>query len=73
MQPIYDQEAVRPMWEELSQCGVMPLKAAADVDSAVAMPGTTLLVVNSPSAAVPPAARGQGYQGAPKHSHPRSF
>src|SRR5208282_6077315 len=47
MQPLYDPEAVRPMWEELSQCGVTPLRAAADVDAAVAMPGTTLLVVNS--------------------------
>src|ERR1035441_9748948 len=47
MQPLYDPEAVRPMWEELSQCGVTPLKAAADVDAALAMPGTTLLVVNS--------------------------
>jgi putative YphP/YqiW family bacilliredoxin len=47
MQPLYDPEAVRPMWEELSQCGVKPLKAAADVDAAVAMPGTTLVVVNS--------------------------
>jgi len=35
------------MWEELSQCGVTPLKAAADVDAAVALPGTTLVVVNS--------------------------
>jgi putative YphP/YqiW family bacilliredoxin len=35
------------MWEELSQCGVNPLKVGADVDAAVAMPGTTLLVVNS--------------------------
>src|ERR1039457_3163818 len=47
MQPLYDPEAVRRMWEELSQCGVTPLKAAADVDAALAMPGTTLLVVNS--------------------------
>jgi len=35
------------MWEELSQCGVTPLRAAADVDAAVALPGTTLVVVNS--------------------------
>jgi putative YphP/YqiW family bacilliredoxin len=47
MQPLYDPEAVRPMWEELSQCGVTPLRAAADVDAALAMPGTTLIVVNS--------------------------
>src|SRR5690242_10967535 len=47
MQPIYDPEAVRPMWEELAQCGVAPLKTAADVDAAIANPGTTLAVVNS--------------------------
>jgi len=47
MQPMYDPEAVRPMWEELAQCGVTPLKTAADVDAAVAQPGTTLVVVNS--------------------------
>src|ERR1035441_4585484 len=47
MQPLYDPESVRPMWEELSQCGVTPLKSAEDVDAAVAKPGTTLLVVNS--------------------------
>jgi len=47
MQPLYDPEAVRPMWEELAQCGVTPLGTAADVDAALAKPGTTLLVVNS--------------------------
>src|SRR5579864_2006778 len=47
MQPTYDPESVRPMWEELAQCGVTPLKSAADVDAAVANPGTTLVVVNS--------------------------
>jgi putative YphP/YqiW family bacilliredoxin len=47
MRPLYDPEAVRPMWEELSQCGVTPLSTADDVDAAVAQPGTTLIVVNS--------------------------
>jgi putative YphP/YqiW family bacilliredoxin len=47
MQPLYDREAVRPMWEELAQCGVMPLGTAADVDAVLAQPGTTLIVVNS--------------------------
>src|SRR5580658_2565667 len=47
MQPLYDPEAVRPMWEELSQCGVTPLHTAADVDAALAQPGTTMVVVNS--------------------------
>ena len=47
MQPLYDPNAVRPMWEELAQCGVRPLKSAADVDEALAQSGTTLIVVNS--------------------------
>ena len=34
MQPIYDPEAVRPMWEELAQCGVEPTKSSEDVDEA---------------------------------------
>ena len=25
MQPLYDPEGVRPMWEELAQCGVEPV------------------------------------------------
>ena len=47
MQPLYDPEAVRPMWEELAQCGVRPLRTAADVDEVLTQPGTTLIVVNS--------------------------
>ena len=47
MQPLYDPEAVRPMWEELAQCGVDPVNAADDVDAALKEPGTTLVVVNS--------------------------
>jgi putative YphP/YqiW family bacilliredoxin len=47
MQPLYDPKAVRPMWEELAQCGVTPLKTAAEVDAALAQPGTTMVMVNS--------------------------
>ncbi len=47
MQPLYDPEAVRPMWEELEQCGVDPLATASEVDEAVKQSGTTLVVVNS--------------------------
>ena len=47
MQPLYDREAVRPMWEELAQCGVTPLQTVAEVDAALAQAGTTLVVVNS--------------------------
>lgn len=35
------------MWEELAHCGVQPLTTAAEVDSALARPGTTMVVVNS--------------------------
>lgn len=34
MQPLYDPEAVRPMWEELAQCGVTPLRTVGEVDDA---------------------------------------
>jgi putative YphP/YqiW family bacilliredoxin len=47
MQPFYDREATRSMWEELAQCGVAPLRTAADVNDLLDKPGTTLIVVNS--------------------------
>ena len=47
MQPLYDPEAVRPMWEELAQCGVDSLATANEVDEALKQSGTTLVVVNS--------------------------
>lgn len=47
MPPIYDPEAVRPMWEELAYVGIRPLTSAEEVDEALAKPGTTLVVVNS--------------------------
>jgi putative YphP/YqiW family bacilliredoxin len=47
LQPIYDREAVRSMWEELADCGVTPLGTAADVDAVLAKPGTAMIVVNS--------------------------
>ena len=45
--PLYDPDAVRPMWEELSDCRVMPLHHPEDVDEMLAKPGTALMVVNS--------------------------
>ncbi len=45
--PLYDPEAVRPMWEELADCKVTPLHAPEDVDAGLDRPGTALLVVNS--------------------------
>ena len=47
MQPLYDPEAVKPMWEELAQVGIRPLTTSADVDAAIQREGTTLVVVNS--------------------------
>ena len=38
---------VAPMRQELTRLGVQELRTAADVDTAVAAPGTTLIVVNS--------------------------
>ena len=44
MQPLYDPEAVRPMWEELAQCGVTPLQTAADMlMPRWPSPGTTMV------------------------------
>ncbi len=45
--PLYDPEAVRPMWEELADCRVTPLHTPEDVDAALGKPGTALVVVNS--------------------------
>ena len=36
-----------PMREELTKAGVQELRTAADVDRAVKVPGTTMIVVNS--------------------------
>jgi len=38
---------VIPMREELTKAGVAEARTAADVDAALAVPGTTMLVVNS--------------------------
>jgi len=43
----YDPMLVQPMREELTRLGVQELRTAADVDSAMKQPGTTLVVVNS--------------------------
>ncbi len=47
MQPRYDAEAVRPMWEELQNVGVKPLTTAQEVETEINKIGTTLMVVNS--------------------------
>lgn len=43
----YDPMLVQPMREELTTLGVQELLTAADVDAAMARPGTTMVVVNS--------------------------
>ncbi len=43
----YDPILVQPMRDELTRVGVQELSTPADVDKALAQPGTTLVVVNS--------------------------
>jgi putative YphP/YqiW family bacilliredoxin len=43
----YDPLLVQPMREELTRLGVKELLTPADVDAALAEPGTTMLVLNS--------------------------
>ncbi len=43
----YDPMLVKPMKEELTSIGVKELLSAADVDDAMKLPGTTMVVVNS--------------------------
>jgi putative YphP/YqiW family bacilliredoxin len=48
MPPVYDPEAVRPMWEELVQVGIRPLTTPEEVDEVLGKTDqTTLLVINS--------------------------
>ncbi len=48
MQPLYDPDAVKPMWEELAGVGIQPLTRPEEVDGALgAAQGTTMLVINS--------------------------
>lgn len=44
---MYPEMMIIPMREELTRAGIKETRTAADVDAAVAQPGTTLLVVNS--------------------------
>src|SRR5687768_13008027 len=48
MQTMYDREAVKPMWEELTKVGVESLTTAEEVEAALGeKKGTVLLIVNS--------------------------
>jgi len=44
---MYPEIMIIPMREELTRAGIKETRTAAEVDAAVAQPGTTLLVVNS--------------------------
>ena len=44
---MYPELMVIPMREEMTRAGIQETRTAADVDSALAQPGTTLVVVNS--------------------------
>jgi putative YphP/YqiW family bacilliredoxin len=44
---MYPEIMVIPMREELTRAGLTEARTAADVDTAVAQPGTTMVVVNS--------------------------
>ena len=44
---MYPELMLIPMREELTKAGVQELRTAAEVDRAVAVPGTTMLIVNS--------------------------
>jgi putative YphP/YqiW family bacilliredoxin len=48
LEPIYDPEAVAPLWQELAAVGVEPLTTPEQVDEALApTSGTVFLIVNS--------------------------
>jgi putative YphP/YqiW family bacilliredoxin len=44
---MYPEIMIIPMREELTRAGVQELRSGADVDRAVAQPGTTMIIVNS--------------------------
>ncbi|MEY2745624.1 MAG: hypothetical protein RL112_666, partial [Planctomycetota bacterium] len=44
---MYDPELVQPFRDEVTTLGVKELRTPAEVDKAVAQPGTTLIFVNS--------------------------
>ena len=44
---MYPELMLIPMREELTRAGIQELRTAAEVDRAAAMPGTTMIIVNS--------------------------
>jgi putative YphP/YqiW family bacilliredoxin len=44
---MYPELMIIPMREELTKAGILEARSAADVDAALAKPGTTMVVVNS--------------------------
>jgi putative YphP/YqiW family bacilliredoxin len=47
LSPIYDPEAVAPMWQELAAVGVEPLTSPEQVDEVLGSAGSALVIVNS--------------------------
>ncbi len=48
MQPLYDREMVKPMWQELADIGVRPLTSAIEVEQFMAdKSNISLVVINS--------------------------
>ena len=45
--PLYPADAIKPLKEELVQCGFQELSTPAEVDAAVTQKGTTLVFVNA--------------------------
>lgn len=43
----YPESFIAPMREELTRLGIRELRSAADVDQVLAMPGVTMIVINS--------------------------
>jgi putative YphP/YqiW family bacilliredoxin len=44
---MYDENAIKPMREEVTRLGIKEVRTAAEVDEAVKQPGTTFIFINS--------------------------
>ena len=44
---MYDEQAIKPMRDEVTQLGIQEVRTAAQVDEAVKQPGTTFIFINS--------------------------
>jgi putative YphP/YqiW family bacilliredoxin len=44
---MYDENAIKPMRDEVTRLGIKEVRTAAEVDAAVKQPGTTFIFINS--------------------------